>query len=103
MRKALVVLLCLLITCAVLVNLAGCGCENEESQEESGTTKVEVPDVTGLTVEKAREKLNEGDLDCGVREEEVTDENDRGIVLEQDPEPGTMLTPDMTVYVTVGK
>ena len=57
-----------------------------------------MPEVTGLSVDEARKKLEDSDLDCGIRGEE-----NNGKVLSQDPEPGTMLTPDMTVYVTVGK
>lgn len=104
MKKLLVVTLCLLLSCVVIVNVTGCGCDNEEQSQETETTgKVKVPDVTGLSVDDARKKLEDSDLDCDIREEEVTDEEKDGKVLSQDPEPGTMLTPDMTVYITVGK
>ena len=99
MRKLLVIALCLLLSCVVIVSVTGCGCDNEERGQETETTgKVKVPDVTGLSVDDARKKLEDSDLDCGIREEEVN-----GKVLSQDPEPGAMLTPDMTVYVTVGE
>ncbi len=99
MRKLLVIALCLLLSCVIFVNVTGCGCDNEEKGQETETTgKVKVPEVTGLSVDEARKKLEDSDLDCGIRGEE-----NNGKVLSQDPEPGTMLTPDMTVYVTVGK
>lgn len=103
MKKLLILTLCLLLSCVVIVNVTGCGCDNKEQGQETETTgKVKVPDVTGLSVDDARKKLEDSDLDCGIKEEEVNGKENSGKVLSQDPEPGTMLTPDMTVYITVG-
>jgi len=102
MKKILVLVLCLLLSCVVIVSVTGCGCDNEEQSQETETTdKVKVPDVTGLSVDDARKKLEDSDLDCGIREQEVNGKENNGKVLSQDPEPGTMLTPDMTVYITI--
>jgi hypothetical protein len=99
-KKLLVIMLCLLLCFAFVINVTGCGCGSEEQEQENGSgRKVEVPDVTGLSVEAAKEKLEESDLDCGIRGEEV----EGGKVTGQDPEAGEMLTPDMTVYITVEK
>lgn len=104
MRKLLILALCLFLSCVVFVNVTGCGCDSEEQIQETGTTsKVKVPDVMGLSVDAARKKLEDSDLDCAIREKEVTGKDPNGKVLSQDPEPGTMLTPDMTVFITVEK
>jgi len=104
MRKLMVVTVCVFLSFVVVLNTTGCGCGSEERVRETGTGgKVEVPDVTGLSIDEAGEILEESDLDCGTREEKVTSREEEGKVLSQDPEPGTMLTPDMTVYITVGK
>lgn len=103
MRKAVILLLSLLLICAALANIVGCGCNGEQDQGTERTGEVIVPDVIGLSVEDARETLEANDLDWSAREEKVTDRSEDGRVLSQDPEAGTMLTPDMTVYLDVGK
>ena len=107
MKKALTLAVCLLLAIVVVAGVTGCGAKEEqekESETEETETggKVKVPDVTGLSLDDARESLEASDLDCGVNEVKVTDVDKEGKVLSQDPEPGTMLTPDMTVYLEVG-
>lgn len=52
------------------------------------TGNVELPDLVGMDMEKARNVL--GDLDLSFRTTEKEDEGDPGVVLQQKPEPGTV-------------
>ncbi|MFR9725727.1 Stk1 family PASTA domain-containing Ser/Thr kinase [Streptomyces sp. MS19] len=66
----------------------------------SGPAEIEVPDVTGGTIEEAEEQLDELGLDID-REEDDSSDEEPGTVLEQDPEGGTMIAPGETVTLTV--
>lgn len=64
---------------------------------------VEVPDVTGESVEDATSELREAGLKVEVSSEQVTSEFDRGEVAEQSPAPDTRAAEGDTVTLTVSK
>lgn len=101
MKRLTVLVLCLLLAAAFVACLPGCGNKEETQDQENGVEKVEVPNVTGLSTEEAIEKVQESDLDYSIKQ--IQGEGAPGEVVSQDPPGGTMLTPDMTVYLTVGK
>lgn len=57
----------------------------------STTKQVEVPDVKGLTVEEAKEKLGEAGLKIGDRETVTDAKEAKGKIIEQSPESGSMI------------
>ncbi|WP_338781105.1 Stk1 family PASTA domain-containing Ser/Thr kinase [Streptomyces sp. DG1A-41] len=67
----------------------------------TGAPKVAVPDVTGLTYEKAKAQLE----DKGFNVEQKTEESDRtpGVVITQDPEGDTEQEKGSTITLTVAK
>ena len=64
----------------------------------------EVPDVSGMTYERANEALAEADLRA-IRVDEENTEVATGNVIRTDPEAGTSVTPDqqVSVYVSTGQ
>ena len=64
----------------------------------------EVPDVSGMTYERANEALAEDDLRA-IRVDEENTEVAAGNVIRTDPEAGTSVTPDqqVSVYVSTGQ
>ncbi len=67
----------------------------------SGAESVEVPDVTGGTVEEARGLLAELGLDVVEEQQTAAAEAPVGTVLAQDPAGGTDVAPSSTVTLTV--
>jgi serine/threonine-protein kinase len=67
----------------------------------TGAPKVTVPDVTGLTYEKAKAELE----DKGFQVEQKTEESDRtpGVVTKQDPNGDTEQEKGSTITLTVAK
>ncbi|MFF7868279.1 Stk1 family PASTA domain-containing Ser/Thr kinase [Streptomyces qaidamensis] len=67
----------------------------------TGAPKVTVPDVTGLTYDKAAAQLDEK----GFRVEQKTEESDRtpGVVIKQDPDGDTEQEKGSTITLTVAK
>lgn len=67
----------------------------------TGAPKVTVPDVTGLTYEKAKAELE----DKGFEVDQKTEESDRtpGVVIEQDPKGDTDQEKGSTITLTVAK
>ncbi|MEU1934817.1 Stk1 family PASTA domain-containing Ser/Thr kinase [Streptomyces coeruleorubidus] len=67
----------------------------------TGAPKVTVPDVTGLTYEKAQAELE----DKGFQVDQKTEESDRtpGVVIEQDPKGDTDQEKGSTITLTVAK
>ena len=68
-----------------------------------GGGKVEVPNLRGMTLEQAREKLEGLGLHLGEVEDQYIEEEseEEGLVVSQDPEWGTMLAKGEKVNVTV--
>jgi len=66
-----------------------------------GQQVAKVPDLTGLTYSEAENKLKEAGYLLGGVEEATSDTVPAGVVMEQDPPPGTTLDPNSYVYLTV--
>jgi hypothetical protein len=66
-----------------------------------GQRVTKVPDMTGLTYSEAENKLKEAGYLLGGVEEATSDTVPAGVVMEQDPPPGTTLDPNSYVYLTV--
>ena len=65
------------------------------------TPQVPAPDLTGKTVDQAREALEEVGLTLGTIEESHSDEYEPGLVIDQSPEPGISIQEGSEVAVTV--
>jgi serine/threonine-protein kinase len=66
-----------------------------------GARQVEVPDLTGLTVDEAEEELRDADLRLGEVTEEPNDEFDEGQIFEQSPDPDQEVDARTRVDVTI--
>src|SRR5215210_812691 len=66
--------------------------------EDHQVTKV--PDLTGLPYSEAENKLKEAGYLLGGVEEATSDTVPAGVVMKQDPPPGTTLDPNSYVYLT---
>lgn len=66
-------------------------------------TLVQVPDIVGMTVEQAKEKLLMRNIDFEVISEQYSAEHKPGIVLKQKPNPGDMVKESRPVYLTVSR
>jgi hypothetical protein len=65
-----------------------------------GQQVAKVPDLTGLPYSEAENKLKEAGYLLGGVEEATSDTVPAGVVMKQDPPPGTMLDPNSYVYLT---
>jgi serine/threonine-protein kinase len=79
----------------------------EQSPSDAGRNPdsaalAEVPDVTGLSPEEARRRLQGANLGLGSREEAASGEAERGTVVGQDPAAATRAERSSAVDVTVG-
>lgn len=59
-----------------------------------------IPTLVGLSYPQAEDKLQEAGLLLGGVEEAPSDTAPAGVIIEQDPPPGTQLNPDSYVYLT---
>ena len=73
----------------------GPGITNEE------TSRVTVPDVTGMTEEEARETLNKKNLGMVVSERKESDKYEKGEIISQDPGKGKKVKKNTEVEVVV--
>ncbi|MGW0820386.1 Stk1 family PASTA domain-containing Ser/Thr kinase [Streptomyces sp. NPDC002845] len=64
---------------------------------------VEVPEVTGDSVEDATQELGDAGLEVRIAEEQVNSEFDKGLVAEQSPAPGKEVGEGDTVTLTISK
>lgn len=65
---------------------------------------VEVPDLSGLSESQAANKLAKLELSVGeVKEETTSDEKSDGLIINQNPSPGSELMPGSTVNIAIGK
>jgi eukaryotic-like serine/threonine-protein kinase len=68
-----------------------------------GSSRLEMPDVTGDKLRDAQRKLaQEGIVDIGVRQQPTSDDSDDGRVLSQSPARGAQVAPNEQVVLTVG-
>ena len=65
-----------------------------------GQKVTKVPDLTGLPYSEAESKLEEAGYLLGGVEEATSETVPAGVVMKQDPPPGTTLDPDSYVYLT---
>ena len=72
-------------------------------QVSSGPSTVGVPDVVGTTESAARDTLVAAGLKVTVEEVEVTDPNQDGTVIYQDPVAGSDVDPGARVTIAVGR
>lgn len=63
---------------------------------------VKMPNVVDLTEEDAIKVLEDNDLSYNIRKEKVQNDDDIGIVLEQDKKVGSYILKNKTVTITVG-
>ena len=68
-----------------------------------GPREAQIPDVTSQPEDDARAALEAAGFEVTVVDEETTDANVDGIVLSQDPPPGTAAEPGTTVTIFVGR
>ena len=71
--------------------------------KEKPITEIAVPDVMGLTFERAEEELLELELNIQKGDEVISIEYDEGRVVSQDPAPETLVKPGFTVTVNISK
>ncbi len=62
---------------------------------------VNVPDITGKTVEQARQELRKRDLEITVVAQEFSEEVGRGKIITQDPAPGSRIKVNQQIRVVV--
>ena len=69
----------------------------------TGAETVDVPDVVGDTEQQARSQLEAAGFTVQVARQATTDENEDGIVLDQDPAGGEQAKEGSAVQITVGE
>jgi serine/threonine-protein kinase len=67
-----------------------------------GPKQATIPDVTSQDEPSARQVLEQSGFSVDVQQQDVTDPNQDGIVLSQDPPGGTKAKPGTTVTIVVG-
>jgi serine/threonine-protein kinase len=68
-----------------------------------GPKEATIPDVTSQDEASAQQTLEQSGFTVDVQEQDTTDPNQDGIVLDQDPVGGTKAKPGTTVTITVGR
>ncbi|MFH8494025.1 Stk1 family PASTA domain-containing Ser/Thr kinase [Streptomyces coeruleorubidus] len=69
----------------------------------TGAPKVSVPSVTGLSLDEAKAKLEDGKYELQVETETRTSPEDPGTVLEQNPTTGEEVEKGSTITLTIAK
>ncbi len=103
-RRALVPVVALLLGVALLGGLAWALSRSPSEQGtpgEGGVGLVEVPDVVGMSPVEAAKRLDGAGLKPGSQDEAPNDEFAEGLVIEQDPLPGTEVERGTTVDLVV--
>ena len=67
-----------------------------------GPKQATIPDVSSQDEASARQVLEQSGFSVDVQQQDVTDPNQDGIVLSQDPSGGTKAKPGTTVTIVVG-
>ena len=81
----------------LLINIFRSGSTSTGDTEEG----IEVPDVSGMTYDEAKETLNELGLGISIQGYEDSDTVDEDDIISQDPEEGETVEENTTVYVTI--
>jgi beta-lactam-binding protein with PASTA domain len=92
----------LIITCIVLLLVVGAAVTTWAVVGRDNAKKITVPELVGLSESDAFAVLSVKGLACEVAYEE-TEEDQEGLVLGQDPQPGTSLEELTTITITVGR
>jgi eukaryotic-like serine/threonine-protein kinase len=103
-RQALLPLVALLIGVALLGGLAWTltrGSSEQGTPEAGGAERVEVPNIVGLSREKAQRHLDSAGLKLGSQDEAASDEVAEGAVIKQEPTAATEAGRGTAVDVTV--
>ena len=72
-------------------------------EQEKPITEISVPDLRGLTYEKAEEELLELGLDIQIRDEVISTEFEEGRVVSQEPPHESLVKPGFTIIVNISK
>lgn len=74
-------------------------------QQEQESDQVKVPDVVGMTLEDAKQELNDAGLGWKIGKQEESAQYDKGYVMGQDPEDGEKVKKNtqITLDVSTGK
>ncbi len=67
------------------------------------TNRIEVPDVTGMKLEKAKEVLKKEKLAIKIESREYSESVKKGLIIEQSPESGALLEENGSVKVIISK
>jgi eukaryotic-like serine/threonine-protein kinase len=62
-----------------------------------------VPDVTGESVNRARDQIEQAGLNVNIQRQTVTDTSQNEKVISQSPSGGAKRSPDSQVTITVGR
>lgn len=75
------------------------------TQQEQESDQVKVPDVVGMTLEDAKQELNDAGLGWKIGKQEESAQYDKGYVMGQDPEDGEKVKKNtqITLDVSTGK
>ena len=68
-----------------------------------GPKEATIPDVTSIDEASAQQTLEQSGFTVDVQEQDTTDPQQDGVVLDQDPVGGTKAKPGTTVTITVGR
>ena len=68
-----------------------------------GGEEIEAPGLTGMTLEQAEALAAENDIKIRVGEEVISEEVDKGLIVSQDPEKGTIIKTGSTITVNISK
>ena len=66
-----------------------------------GGKEIEAPSFEGMTLQEAQEAAKEYDVKIKKGEEVVSDEVEKGVIVSQDPEPGTKIRTGSTIKVNI--
>ena len=103
-RRALLPLIVLLLGVGLLGGLVWAlsrAPSDGGTPEVGGAQRVEVPSVVNLSRDEARRRLDEAGLELGSEDAVPSDRVGAGVVIEQNPTPGTNVDPGTAVDVVV--
>ncbi len=102
-RRLVWILVALALLAAILVGWVTLGDNSSKKTPTTTTvTRVSTPDLAGMTLAQARNRLDRSGLELGAITKRFSEE-ERGTVLEQDPEPGDKVDEGTKVAVTVSQ
>ena len=100
-KKKKAALLSISLVCLIILSILG-GYLLVSSMFKS-PKNIEVPDIVGLTIDEAKEKLQEQELSYEIIDQVYNKDVEEGKIISQDPEHGIKTVKDKPVKVTVSK